>query len=68
MLTIFTWLITMAVIYSQSKILYVQLSNILTLYDVPNIWHIPLLLRVSCYPVSEAIFCGCFIVLHEPSM
>ncbi|XP_020571572.1 CTP synthase 1-like [Phalaenopsis equestris] len=28
-----------------SQFCHVQMSNIVTLYDVPNIWHIPLLLR-----------------------
>nr|KYP32365.1 CTP synthase [Cajanus cajan] len=32
-------------IYSQEKLFHLQSSSILTLYDVPNIWHIPLLLR-----------------------
>lgn len=34
-----------------------QAENIVTLYDVPNIWHIPLLLRVSSFfTASETLF------------
>ncbi|CAN1828611.1 CTP synthase [Linum perenne] len=37
---------------------HVQSENIVTLYDVPNIWHIPLLLRVSINAqVSQYAYC-----------
>ena len=41
------WLSQKPYIYSENKLLYLQLSNIVDLHDVPNIWHIPLLLKVS---------------------
>jgi|APAra0007618257_1042622.scaffolds.fasta_scaffold01347_12 hypothetical protein len=30
-----------------------QEVNIVTLYDVPNIWHVPLLLRVSTFQLNS---------------
>jgi hypothetical protein len=40
--------------YSQYFVIYtlsciIQVENILDIHDVPNIWHVPLILRVSFY-------------------
>lgn len=33
--------------------MHLQVANILNIHDVPNIWHIPLLLRVSLIAVTK---------------
>lgn len=43
-----------------------QVENIVTLYDVPNIWHIPLLLRVNSFFLKVFLCCSFYFLLLIP--